>query len=328
MREEISSNSTRCVVSGREPGGILPGLRSEMWRDVYLRPGADVEGGIFCNRLHVEGSPIRVGGAVYAREAIEITCRPGEGSGDGLVEFKSAVSTPDSIVVDEKCKTRVRFFADVMAGRVNLRNCWVRGNIAARNATIEESVVLGSILCDSHLSARNAILGSFRVRSADLKPEVALLYPFASATERPAMSSRVRSLSVASLQDLFGGSEAVSGIVDLQDDDLAQVAASSDDGPMRIWLLTLAPRILDLERAKDRLTENHSLLRALSLGDHLDPHSRKEFEEGPLRMAEESLFRALRGLPDASEGEWTTMEEVHARPSVRAFVDVAMGQTS
>ncbi len=327
MPEEMSANSTRCIVSGREPGGILPGVRSEMWRDLYLRPGADIEGGVFCNRLHVEGGPVRVRGAVYAREAIEITCRPGEDAEGATVEFGSVVTTPDSIMVDEKCGTRVRFLADVMAGRVRLRNSWVRGNVAARNGIIGESVVLGAVLCDGTLSLRDVIVGSFKAASVNLQPEIALLDPFASTSERPRIGTRVRCLGLAGLRALLAGEDTVSGIVDLTDEDFVQVVESMREGARQVWMLTLAPRILDLEKVQDRIRENRRILEALSLGDHLEPHARAEFDGGILRTAEDALFRALRGLPDALESGWTSIEEVRERQTIKSFVDAEAGPT-
>lgn len=321
MGGDSIENSVRYVVSSRHAGGILPGKQAEMWRDVYLRPGAEVEGGIFGNRLHVEGQPIRVSGAVYLREAIEITFRPGEAPGQGGVEFGSAVTTADSILIDDQCPHRTRFRADVTANQARIRNAFVCGNLFVHNGFVQDSVVLGGIFCTGSLSLGNVVVGTFRAKRAELKPGVTLLYPFAVAEEPIAMDFPVRTLSFASLDDLLrDASDTGGGAVCLDGQDVVEVTEPAEDAPRTLRMISLGARILDMEKVKARILDNRRILEELALGDHLAPHARHHFARGALADAEEALFRMLRRPVPERAIEKSALAEVKERASVREFL--------
>jgi len=97
MNIDSIQDSTRVVLSELRHGSIIPGNRAEMWRELFLLPGADLRGSAFGKSLYVEGPDVNVEASIYVRESIKVAESDKEGIQSGNVTFGSCVTTPDSI---------------------------------------------------------------------------------------------------------------------------------------------------------------------------------------------------------------------------------------
>jgi len=322
-------NSIRYVVKERHAGAVLPGKREEMERDVYLTSGAEVGGGVFGNNVQVEGTGVRVTGAVYARGSLKVTIDPGYSGDAQAVDFKSVVTARDSILIEDHFPARTRFYADVFADQINISNAIVRGNIYAKRATIKNSIVLGGVFCSGKLTLKNVILSTFRAREVALKPELILFYPFAMAEEPIEIDFIAKSLSFTNLLKM-STQEATdkAGVVFIEQDDVVEVSDPEDDSDKSYHLLSLGTRILDMEELKSAFKSNVQFLEMISLGDHLKASAKHAFENDDLHRIENRLFQMLRQPPDKELKHTTSIDQIAQRDSLNDFINSFIRQPS
>ena len=321
MSENTVQNSVRYVVSSEHAGGVIPGKRSQMWRDVYLKPGASVGGGVFGNNVLVEGGDIEVKGAVYARGGIKVSCDPGDNSQQKSVDFRSTVSAGDSLHIDEHFTGKSRFFADIFSKQINISNAFIRGNLYADSAIIRNSVILGGVFCRNKLTLKNTILSTFRAGKVVLEPELMLFYPFALAEEPIDIDFSAKSLSFSSLMELAKQlSTKDHEVVMMDQDDVIRISETEDNKPRCYHMLSLGGRILDLEELKIAFQDNVKYLKMISLGDHLSPAARKKFENKELENLENVLFEMLINPPAREVSKKTPMDSVAGREGVTDFM--------
>lgn len=306
MKQDSISDSTRVVISSVHHGGVLPGSRAELWRDLYLLKGADVRGPLFGNQLVVRGSPVSVQDSVYVRGEVRVEKEETGESGGGSVTFGSCLSTPDSLLV-ERDTARVRFLSNLYCGNVNLTNSIVFGNVYAQNATLRNSVVLGGVFCQKKLAAEDCVLATFSAEEAELGERVSLLFPIAMASVSIRLTSPVRALSFFYLPESEKPSLDESGGVTLLDEaDIYQVETSSQDSePIKgTRILTADQRILDTASVLDRFAKNRQLLESLTLSGILDPQSRTEEVTLDLDALEDLLMgiNSIDELPELEGG--------------------------
>ena len=320
MSNENIQDSVRYVISGKHSGGALPGRRDEMWRDVYLESGAEVGGGIFGNNLFISGS-VRVNGAVYVRGSIRISTDSKSLTDTSTVDFNSVVSTPDSILIDDDFPQKVRFFADIFTGQAKLHNSFVRGNIYAKNAIIRNSIILGGIFCSDSLNLENVIISTFRAKKVNLSPELLIFFPFAIAEEPIELNFHVKALSFSNLKDMIKGScKHLGDVVFMNQDDIIELKENLGEEEIPLHMLSLGPRILDIENLKKQFIINKQLLESLSLGDHLDTISKKEFSKKELANFEEVLFELLEQPPKEESIRTTDLKVLERREEVKDFI--------
>ena len=319
MTEQSSQDSVRYVIQGKHVGGALPGTRGEMWRDVYIQDGSEVNGGVFGNNLITQGT-VRVKGSVYVRGAINI----GESADDAQpsdVIFDSVVSTADSILVADGFKGRVKFLADVYASNININQTFIRGNVYARKAIIRDSVILGGVFCTESLHLQNVVLATFRTGSVELRPEVILFFPFAIAEKPIIVRFSVRALSFVNLSLLAKGESTSSlDIVELDQEDVVELEERVNDQAIKLNALTLGPRILDLEELKQHFLNNKKYLELLSLEDHLDANLKREDIAFDLEQLEPILFNLLRHPPRQTMKRSVRVKDLDSRQYIKDWI--------
>jgi hypothetical protein len=310
MIQDSVQDSTRVVVSEERYGSIIPGARAEMWRDVFLLPGARVHGAVWGNSLQVEGPGVSVDAGVYVRGGIQIlpSSRVEASATDGeSVTFGSAITTPDALLVDARVRFRVRIWSNLYCGRLNLRNAIVYGNVCARSAVIRNSVILGSVHCDDSLALEESVVATFQAETAKLGPRVSLLLPLATANREIALADApggsgagvtVRVLFFCPLPEGEAAeAPAEEGVVTLDRSDVYQVRQPDGD---EVSVLSLGQRVLDAFPLKERLRQNWTILRELALADHLEPAKREALRTRAISHLEGRLMEMVE-RPDISE---------------------------
>ncbi len=287
--EQESHDASRVVVSGARRGSVLPSSRAEMWRDIYLTTGADVKGGIWGNRLLVEGPAVRVDASVYVRSEIRI--RPSDNPEEKRrgVTFGSTVTAGGTFLV-EQATYRTRVLSNVYVGTASIANTVIYGNLYARSANIRNCVVMGGVFCRDHLQIENSVVATFQVGRATLGRNLLLLFPVALSQAPLAISHPVRAVSFLRLAGALKGAER-GGSVHLGPDDVYAIDAAGGG----LHALSLDQRIacgIDIVR---RFEENRAMAELVSLADHLPDAERKRMRGAALTEYERSLFSLLEG---------------------------------
>jgi hypothetical protein len=296
-------DSTRYVVGSLHRGSILPGRRAEMWRDVYLEAGADVQGGIWCGSLSVFGADARVAESVYCRGPVRIAVEASSGDETSSISFESCLTTSDSLVI-ENCPGQVRFGADIYTDQLSISNAFVYGNIFANRAVIRDSIVLGGVFCRDHLTVERSLISTFDTGRAQLGSGNLLFFPGAVAREGINLSSPV---GILTFYNLYRQQEGANGDAVLLDEsdiiELTVTTGSDDEGGAEsrsLYCLSVTERVLDSEPVKEHLTFNREFLEKLALRGHLAPGQSDVSSENSTDGLEATLWNILAGRPASS----------------------------
>ncbi len=317
-------DSTRVVVKAERHGSILPGNRAEMGRDIFLLGGADLRGGIFGKQVTVEGAPVRVTDAVYAQGAFRVKAGDSVPVEGALVEFGSAISSADSVLIDDS-PFRVRFSSSIYSPTVNLNNAIVYGNVFARNhCTLKNTIVLGCVYCRGTLKMENSIVSTFRVGKANLGAGNSLLAPLALSEQPIRISSPIQCLVFYNLAgEEADGDEAGGSVQMLQTDvyskDLGTVLEVAEGEPSVWHVLSIDQRVLDVATVSKHFESNRDYILRLSLGSRLDPTSSKAFRDSLPARVENRLFDLLKKPAPSVSGQ-SALDQLFDRPEVLAAV--------
>ena len=222
---------TRAVIESDETydGRIYPTERAEIDRPVRIRDGSTVQGSVYGET--VDGAEeTTIEGSVMAGEAVEL---------DGS-HVHGEVGTPGSVVATDS-----RIEGTVTGQRVRLVDCVVRGNVVGADVILENCIVLGLATADRSLTLEDSLCYTFRCRGETTLEDATIVLPQAIADGPLTIHTPV---SVAGLGRI-------------------EVAESDGDGTLPkmdetdcyeqhgTTYLTLAPRVLNLEKITDRLEE-------------------------------------------------------------------------
>lgn len=228
---------TRAVVEAGEEfdGRIIPTEQAEIDRPVRIRDAATVQGSVYGASVELSADAT-VEGSIMASDAVELS--------DGVVHGE--VGTPGKVVAE-----RAHVDGTVTGKRVRLVDCIVRGNVVGTEVILENCIVLGIAAADRGLTMENSLCYTFRSRGETTLADVSVVLPQAIADgalelETPVSVVGLGQLDAASADD--PGAE--NGAADLPTMDTGDLY--DQDGTR---YLTLAPRILNLEKVTDRLDE-------------------------------------------------------------------------
>jgi len=221
---------TRAVVEAQEmyDGRIIPSEQAEIDRPVRLRADATVRGSVYGGTVEAnEGATVE--GSVMASEGIEI---------DGA-HVAGEVGTPDKVTA-----TGARVDGTVTGTRVRLTDCVVRGNVVGSEVILENCVVLGIATADRSLTAENSLCYTVRAEGQVTADELTLVLPQAIMKGEIDLQSPV---AVAGLGSIDVAGDTDERLPKMDADDLYEEGDNT--------YLTLAPRILNIEKVTDRLSE-------------------------------------------------------------------------
>lgn len=299
------ADATRIACAERRLGSIQPATRAEMMRDVYLTSGAAIEGGVWANRLVMEGPDIRVRDAVFARGAISIRAATAVDDDQVSVDFGSTVVTADSIVVNEG-SGRIRVRSNIFSRIANLRNCIVYGNVYARRVSLRNCIVVGGVFAKDDAEITDSIVGTFSAARVQLAGHTQLLMPSGMAIESLDIERDVQCLL---FDELDGTAPDESANLLLSQSDVHRVDASgraTDQGDR--LMLSAAKRILDVERLSEILVRGRQLCSRLALDAHL-PNAERASEEA-LADLEQRLLATMPVTVSASRSSARTLEDL------------------
>lgn len=229
---------TRAVVEADETfdGKIVPTVQAELSRPVRIRDGARVQGSIYGET--VELSPESdVDGSIMASESVEI---------DGG-HVHGEVGTPGKVVASD-----ARIDGTVTGKRVTLENCVVRGNVVGTEVILDGCVVLGLATADRSLTLEDSLCYTFRGQGETQVADATVVLPQAIADGALTLETPVR---VAGLGRLDVSTTATDSGADDETDSLPVMTTDDRYERDETTYLTLAPRLLNVEKVTDRLTE-------------------------------------------------------------------------
>lgn len=251
-----------CIVRG----GILPETASQLQRVVSVKGNVVVEGGVYAEALEIEEGPADFKNALFVNKELHIQTTAKE-----RIVFRKAVACTDTVSAFV-LGGRVLFGADINAGTVRLKNCYVGGSIFANDVELEDCVVLGGVFAAGKASLSNVMVGTFHAPEVNLNGINYLLYPTAFSVE-PLVAlpnCELYCLALADLGALYkhDPEEEGSGKIrmDLSADAQRTVLVDADGSNILVNSYSVATRILATDLASPERLENHFLLTAGALG--------------------------------------------------------------
>ena len=181
-REE---SARRIVIAEEFIGDMLPLTQQEMDRQVHLRDGAHVRGGVYGGDVFIEGN-VTVDGPICSRTSVRFAPGP-----DAKITVNGGVKATHSVVVEGSGPDpQVLIRGDVYAKQANLRGTRILGNLfSGGRVGLEDSIVIGFVFTRGDLFAARSSMVSFRARSAAFcavtSPKTAHGHTRAAATSTP-----------------------------------------------------------------------------------------------------------------------------------------------
>lgn len=220
---------TRAVVDPGETydGRIFPTVKAELDRPVRVCDGATVQGSVYGGSVEVDADAT-VEGSVMAADGAEL---------DGG-RIHGELGTSGKVVATD---TKVE--GTVTGTRVRLRNCVVRGNVVGTEVILESCIVLGIVTAERALSLEETLCYTFRSHGEAGFDEATVVLPQAVADGPLTFETPV---SVAGLGELELENET---------GDLPTMTSEDVYDRDGTTYLTLAPRLLNLEKVRDNLDE-------------------------------------------------------------------------
>lgn len=263
--ERVITSKTRYVVRGDHDGGIYPSCKQELLRNIFIKDGAKIKGGIWGNNIQIQGT-VQVEGSVFARNEIEL--KPKSSS---IMHFHSCIAARGSIHCSIRALPKspcIRVCGDVYGGIVNLTGVLVYGNIFAEEAILTRCVVLGGIFSKIRLTSKEVFFLTFHTRTATLE-KTSMGLPFGISETNISLKSPVRSNTFSSF-DKHEAKIKLQGQTELTENDLHELYYETEKGEQKtLRVLTLSNRIVDLRKFQLCLESNLLALYELNLGSQL-----------------------------------------------------------
>lgn len=230
---------TRAVIEAGETfdGKVIPTVKAELDRPVRIREGATVQGSVYGATVETDADAT-VEGSVMAADAVELE--------DGHVHGE--VGTPGKVVGND-----ATIEGTVTGKRVRLTDCVVRGNVVGTELVLENCVVLGIVTADRSLAVEDSLCYTFRSHGDTQLDATTTILPQAICDGPVELASPV---AVAGLGEL--DVTAHEGDEPSEDDAagrLPEMTAEDLYDRGDATYLTLAPRMLNLEKVTERLDE-------------------------------------------------------------------------
>lgn len=226
---------TRFIVEGGETfeGRIIPTEHAEIPREVTIKEDATVTEGVYGRSVEInEGA--RIEGPVMAESDIELHGATVTGG----------LGTPGRVNAVDSSIGRT-----VTATKARLEDCTVQGNVVGDEVWVEGGIGLGLAVGTRRLELESTIVYTFKSHGETRLASVAVALPHAVADGEVEIEQPVPVVTL----------ERNGGYVRMDEDDCI-----THEGTQ---YLTLVPRILDLDWARDRFQDLEDQLEAYLLRD-------------------------------------------------------------
>jgi cytoskeletal protein CcmA (bactofilin family) len=218
--------STRAVVESGETydGRIFPSEQAEIPRPVRVRPDATVLGSVYGGSVTAE-SNATIDGSVMAADEVKLDD----------ARIAGEVGTEGKVVA-----RRAEVDGTVTGRRVRLVDCVVRGNVVGSEVILENCVVFGLVGTERSLTLEDTLCYTFRGEGETVVDKASVVLPQAIVEGDIEIRTPVTVVGLGPADT--GRTPPKMGTEDLYRRDERS-------------FLTLAPRLLNLERVKQRLSE-------------------------------------------------------------------------
>lgn len=311
MKSDSIQDSTRYVVSDVHHGNILPGVRAEIHRDVFLLSNAQIKGGIWANDLMVKGENIKVEKSIFTKRSLTIDDDE-KSKKNKAIDFQSTVVASESIIRNDS-KTPLKFHSDIYTSKLNIDNAFVMGNIYADQAIIKNSIVLGGIYCKNSLNLNNTMFSTFRAKKVTLGDNLYMFFPVALSEESIKINDPIKSLTFLNLFDSIN-KNTNSGVIYLDNNDVFKVDEEflsrdvdsdsdeiSDYLEKDLYCLSITERILNVNKIGEHLKFNKAFLEKIALGSHYGKEEKSDIIDKPIEELERILWDLLNDKRELSE---------------------------
>jgi len=309
-------------------GSFYPSTQSEILRDVILKGPFEINGGIFARNIKNVGGGT-VTGPVLATAEITLT-HPQSANRNSVLRFLSGINASLTIAMEETGlkieetvvsdinKASIIVKGDVVSDMVKIENSLIFGNLRARQASVVNSVIVGSILTEEDLRIENSLFVSFSGGRVKLFGKNGCWLPYGTALEPiifeetqfqngEKKGAELRYIALCRTQQLgcrftLGGISCLpfySNKCDFKNVRIgsADIRPHKTDNGQMLYALNLAQRALDLTPIEKEIKLVESYLKELLIYEHLDKSSQEHAREKWLNMFSEEekvlLERAL-----------------------------------
>ncbi|MFC7177002.1 hypothetical protein [Halosegnis marinus] len=232
---------TRAVVEAGETfdGKVIPTVQAELDRPVRIREGATVQGSVYGATVETDADAT-VEGSVMAADAVEL-----EGG-----RVHGEVGTPGKVVGSDATVE-----GTVTGKRVRLTDCVVRGNVVGTELVLENCVVLGIVTADRSLAVEDSLCYTFRSHGDTRLDGATTILPQAICDGPVELASPVTVAGLGELDVTVEGDEGDESDADDASGRLPEMTTEDLYDRGDTTYLTLAPRVLNLEKVTERLDE-------------------------------------------------------------------------
>ena len=190
----ITEVADRLILEGSIEGNIFPKSEREVLFPLTIKPGdqsIEVAGSVYARSIEVETGQAVIHGPIASRGDILIH------SNSGCFKANAGITTLSGLVVGEKeisanqlvndcsqCRALIK--GDIVSNQsIVLNNSVVFGSIKAVNCTLTNSIVLGTVHCEDHLTVQMSSLGGYISREVSFNGVCTLFNSLGESQQRP-----------------------------------------------------------------------------------------------------------------------------------------------
>ncbi len=279
-------DEARLVLRGKHRGPAVPTRHAELDREVYVEPGASVDGSVLGGRVLIAGPKTTVTGPVYGRRSLNI--KPAGGRvflGGGAIARQAVLVEPSA---QESGWTSI--VGDVHADRIRLHRTLVFGAVFGRSVSLEHSAVLGGAFARGTLNMTSSLVSTFQAGTCQMNEGCLLLFLGGTASDEVIVRRPVKCLQFIQWNWLLDSAEkAEGGSVQLTQEDVEPTGVTVGDQRVVMQVLGVGRRVMATASWQSILQSNRERLSRLLARRHLAPREQESLP--PLSAVESSLMR-------------------------------------
>jgi hypothetical protein len=190
----LTEAADRLILEGSIEGNIFPKSERDVLFPLTIKPTdqqIEVAGSIYARSIEVESGQAVICGPIASRGDILVH------RNSGCFKAKAGITTLSGLVVGEKSSSedqlvndcsqcRALIKGDIVSNQsVVLNNSVVFGSIKAVNCTLTNSIVLGTVHCEDHLTVQMSSIGGYTSREVTFEGICTLFNSLGETQQRP-----------------------------------------------------------------------------------------------------------------------------------------------